>query len=413
MSVRRSLPVLIALGLAGVGLALPTTAQAADSDLSVVDGLVRFSAAGAAWVDVDYSCPVPTGSAGAEALSVRVDQQATFTESLEGAADVTCDGTPRSATVQLRAVTGGRFSDGAAVATLSLGAGVPVTQGVQLVGVPAPPPRPVVTEIRRVTDGLAPFDSPEVADLGIEFLCTNADGGSTREEIEVVLRQSTGTSVATATGVDRAFCDDNPGLMSVRVVVTQGTFVNGTAEADVRLRDARLVQQVRVTGLAEPPTPQTPVALTVNARPEPARKGKTISVTGTVRAGSAGLPRASTVLELKKDGGRYQALKTVVSDGRGRLSTEVKAQASGSYRFRFAGSATVAAGSSPGDHVDVIPVPRAYPSCAALAKVYPHGVGRAGAKDKGGHVSGWTVDSATYARNTRRDRDRDGIACER
>ncbi len=68
-----------------------------------------------------------------------------------------------------------------------------------------------------------------------------------------------------------------------------------------------------------------------------------------------------------------------------------------------------------------------YPSCAALNKVYPHGVGKKGAKDKHSRsskaVTNFTVSSTVYAmndgpRNKKTgeydlDRDNDGIACER
>jgi hypothetical protein len=59
---------------------------------------------------------------------------------------------------------------------------------------------------------------------------------------------------------------------------------------------------------------------------------------------------------------------------------------------------------------------RAYQN-TALNKVYPHGVGRVGAHDK---VSGkskpvttFTRSNAVYAKNTKSDRDKDKIACEK
>ena len=60
---------------------------------------------------------------------------------------------------------------------------------------------------------------------------------------------------------------------------------------------------------------------------------------------------------------------------------------------------------------------RVFANCAALNKVYAHGVGRKGAKD---HVSGSTrpvttfaVNTAVYNANRKSDRDKDGIACEK
>lgn len=65
-----------------------------------------------------------------------------------------------------------------------------------------------------------------------------------------------------------------------------------------------------------------------------------------------------------------------------------------------------------------VPAPKKYANCTALNKVYKHGVGRKGAKDK---VSGktkpvtdFTVYTATYNLNKAKlDRDKDGIACEK
>jgi hypothetical protein len=70
------------------------------------------------------------------------------------------------------------------------------------------------------------------------------------------------------------------------------------------------------------------------------------------------------------------------------------------------------------------PTPKAYPNCTALNSVYPHGVGRSGAKDHSSStpVTNFYVSNTVYAMNDGRDqargqydldRDNDGIACER
>jgi hypothetical protein len=63
------------------------------------------------------------------------------------------------------------------------------------------------------------------------------------------------------------------------------------------------------------------------------------------------------------------------------------------------------------------PRPKAYKNCTELNKVYKHGVGRPGAKDKVSgrtkRVTSFTVSAATYKLNTKSDRDKDGIACEK
>ncbi|NNG36140.1 excalibur calcium-binding domain-containing protein [Nakamurella aerolata] len=64
--------------------------------------------------------------------------------------------------------------------------------------------------------------------------------------------------------------------------------------------------------------------------------------------------------------------------------------------------------------------PKSYPNCAALNKDYPHGVGKKGAKDRSKSksksfrpVTNFTVSTTVYNLNTKRDADRDGIACEK
>lgn len=68
---------------------------------------------------------------------------------------------------------------------------------------------------------------------------------------------------------------------------------------------------------------------------------------------------------------------------------------------------------------------KSYKNCTALNKVYKHGVGKKGAKDKtsGKRVTNFKVSNALYAHNDggkKRykgekdlDRDNDGIACEK
>jgi len=58
---------------------------------------------------------------------------------------------------------------------------------------------------------------------------------------------------------------------------------------------------------------------------------------------------------------------------------------------------------------------RKFKNCSALNKVYPHGVGRPGARDKTSDtpVTNFRVDRALYNANKGKDRDGDGIACEK
>jgi uncharacterized membrane protein len=59
---------------------------------------------------------------------------------------------------------------------------------------------------------------------------------------------------------------------------------------------------------------------------------------------------------------------------------------------------------------------RVFANCTAMHKVYPHGVGKRGARDKvSGHtkpVTNFKRDTALYKANKKSDRDKDGVACE-
>ncbi|MFJ7963600.1 hypothetical protein [Streptomyces sp. NPDC096324] len=100
--------------------------------------------------------------------------------------------------------------------------------------------------------------------------------------------------------------------------------------------------------------------LTVNATPEPVKKGATLTVKGTLtRADWAsgrytGYKGQAAALQFKAKGaGAYKTVKTVTSGTAGALSTTVKASADGSYRYSFAGTSTTGTATATGDYVDV------------------------------------------------------------
>lgn len=59
--------------------------------------------------------------------------------------------------------------------------------------------------------------------------------------------------------------------------------------------------------------------------------------------------------------------------------------------------------------------PRVFKNCTAMNKVYKHGVGKKGAKDRTSSkpVTTFYRNNALYAANKKSDRDKDGIACEK
>ncbi|KPI08952.1 hypothetical protein OK074_3476 [Actinobacteria bacterium OK074] len=100
--------------------------------------------------------------------------------------------------------------------------------------------------------------------------------------------------------------------------------------------------------------------LTANATPEPVKKGKTITVTGTLNRANwethkfGGYVGSSVKLQFKAAGSStYTTLKTIKSGTKGALKTTTKATVDGTYRFSYAGNASTGAVNSTGDAVDV------------------------------------------------------------
>ncbi|MCN9243310.1 DUF5707 domain-containing protein [Streptomyces sp. RY43-2] len=100
--------------------------------------------------------------------------------------------------------------------------------------------------------------------------------------------------------------------------------------------------------------------LTVNAAPEPVKKGKTITVTGKLSRANwetekyAGYTVQPVKLQFRKKGSNtYTTVKTIKSDSKGNLKTTVKASTSGYYRYSFAGTSTTPAVNAAGDYIQV------------------------------------------------------------
>ncbi|MFF5012218.1 hypothetical protein [Streptomyces sp. NPDC001165] len=133
------------------------------------------------------------------------------------------------------------------------------------------------------------------------------------------------------------------------------------AHTDGTVSDDYLHNETDVTlwGNLAPLTVQRAAKVTVNASPEPAVKGKTITVKGSLTRADwmsekyTGYKGQTVLLQFKADGGSYKNVKAITSGTGGALSTTVTATKSGTYRFVFTGTATTAAKASAGDHVTV------------------------------------------------------------
>jgi hypothetical protein len=100
--------------------------------------------------------------------------------------------------------------------------------------------------------------------------------------------------------------------------------------------------------------------LTVNAAPEPVKKGKTVTVTGALTRANwedgkyHGYTLQSVQLQFrKKTSDTYTTVKTVKSDSSGNLKTTTTASVDGYFRYNFAGTSTTPAVKATGDYVDV------------------------------------------------------------
>ncbi|MBD0840282.1 hypothetical protein [Streptomyces sp. TRM68416] len=102
-------------------------------------------------------------------------------------------------------------------------------------------------------------------------------------------------------------------------------------------------------------------AVTVNASPEPVKKGKTLTVTGKLKRANwdtntyTGLPSGQSVtLQFRKKGSTtYTNVKGVKTASGGYLKTTVTASTDGYWRFKYAGISNTASSTAAGDYVDV------------------------------------------------------------
>ncbi|WP_405820936.1 DUF5707 domain-containing protein [Streptomyces sp. NBC_00838] len=100
--------------------------------------------------------------------------------------------------------------------------------------------------------------------------------------------------------------------------------------------------------------------ITVNAAPEPVKKGGTITVTGKLSRANwetgtyKGYATQSVQLQFrKKTSTTYSTVKTVKTSSTGTLKTTTKATVDGYWRWNFAGTSTTPAVIPAGDFVDV------------------------------------------------------------
>jgi hypothetical protein len=99
--------------------------------------------------------------------------------------------------------------------------------------------------------------------------------------------------------------------------------------------------------------------LSVNASPEPVKRGRTITVTGTLQRANwdqgvyQGYRNRTVQLMFRTKNGSYATVKSVTSGVGGKVKTTVKADQDGYYTWNYAGNSTTGPSRPAGDFVNV------------------------------------------------------------
>ncbi|MFB4422785.1 DUF5707 domain-containing protein [Streptomyces sp. QL37] len=213
--------------------------------------------------------------------------------------------------------------------------------------------KPIVvgtTAPKKVTVAITATDDSGIADastllwIGSDLESEDSFGFSQNEDAAKCKAANATTSTCTLTvTVDPAWLinsDSTNWKVGAAVLSNDGQIVQNDAFARVRLQ--RLSR------------------LTVNAAPEPVKKGKTITVTGKLSRANwetdtyKGYTGQSVKLQFrKKTSSTYTTLKTIKTNSTGALKTTAKASVDGYWRYSFAGTSTTPAITTAGDFVDV------------------------------------------------------------
>lgn len=160
-------------------------------------------------------------------------------------------------------------------------------------------------------------------------------------------------------------------------------------------------------------------------RPQQIDAGKKLTVSGKLRVADwstdayvAHRGRAVRLQFRSAGSTTWKSVATARTTRTGSVSASVKATKDGAWRWSFAGTATTSSVTTAADYVEVITAQdrRVFRNCDAMNATYPHGVGRTGAVDVtsgADPVTNFTRNTHLYKVNKARDRDEDGIACER
>jgi len=401
---RLTLPTALAaltLGLATV--ATPAIADPGGTTIDPVTEPVAFTSASSGQLPLGYTCAVLASGDSTLPLDVALTQSSS-TATATGSVSATCDGAHHTADVPL---TGAGIVSGDTYLVAHLGD----QTSSEIITVDVAPAPAIYL------DGDVRFSDATHGVVTLDYSC-RGDAGT----LDVAIAGSSGR---TASGLVQVRCDGLRETVDVPLTATAPGFdTAGTYAVQLQASIGQQASLVTTANLQSQGTPVPPapvkatVELTTNASPERVIKGKKITISGTVRRAGKKVALKTTLQFRSDDAADYARVKSVTSSKKGALKTTVKASGSGSFRYVYAGSSTTEPATSAGDHIVVKPKPtpkpkpKAYKNCTELRKVYPHGVGKSGAQDKGGDVTDFTRDTKTYNKNKKSDRDKDDIACE-
>ncbi|MFE9500868.1 calcium-binding protein [Streptomyces collinus] len=173
----------------------------------------------------------------------------------------------------------------------------------------------------------------------------NKDGIAGRSPLMV--KCPAGATVTCAFNGSIRFADDTLPVSAAGVwKVAVGIIPNGSGEEEFpEATTVRVLRRAR---------------LTADASPEPVRKGRFFSISGTLTRADwktrsyKAYSGKSVKLQFRKSGtATYTTVKTLTSGASGALKTTVTAQTDGYWRFVFTGSSTTSTATAPGDFIDV------------------------------------------------------------
>ena len=207
-------------------------------------------------------------------------------------------------------------------------------------------------------DATVTLESPTDATIDFSYTCGTAAAPRDVEVSPGLFQPTYATPTAGAFRGQEGFpsftCDGTERTQVVTLDAKDGTFENGSAELGLIFGDVTTgvptFQHVTLEGLADP---RAEVAISVNATPEPVKKGRTITVKGTVTRDGKAYSKKKATLYFARDNREATKVRTVTTSSKGALKTTVKASRSGTFFWVTGSTSKTQQGTSGVDRVKV------------------------------------------------------------